>query len=99
MGDSGAWRLRPIECAAEIMFSARRNSGEEEAAQEAIRLLLLADDDGLKAARATAIPGTCMFCEEPIPEPRGKRIICGSHGCRRAYDRAHRRDRLAGGAE
>lgn len=47
--------------------------------------------DGLAAAKAAAIPGCCIFCEEPI-RGRADRVTCGGKDCTRAYFRAWHRD-------
>lgn len=49
------------------------------------------DPDGLIRAVALAKSGTCAFCEEPLSGRRSVR--CASEECRRAYQRAFKRDR------
>lgn len=53
--------------------------------------------DGLLAAMVKAIPGRCIFCEEPLPKrSRGPRVVCGAPECRTAYRAAYGRDRRLG---
>jgi hypothetical protein len=53
--------------------------------------------DGLLAAMVKAIPGCCIFCEEPLPKKRcAPRVVCGSPGCQSAYQCAYGRDRRLG---
>lgn len=61
--------------------------------------------DGLAAAKACAIPGACLFCEEPLPHARWSpkratmvrhaKLICESKECTAAYLRAWHRDARA----
>lgn len=46
--------------------------------------------DGLAAAKAAATRGLCLFCDDPVA--RGKRLLCRSPDCERAYYRAWHRD-------
>lgn len=45
---------------------------------------------GLDAAKASAMPGLCIFCDEPVL--RGRKLLCGSQECSREYLRAWHRD-------
>jgi hypothetical protein len=58
--------------------------------------------DGLAAAKKCAIPGHCLFCEEPLSPPKTKtgrrRLICDGPDCDRSYNAAWKRDRTAGAA-
>lgn len=56
-----------------------------------VELRCVKHPDGIGRAQSLQIPGCCIFCEERLPQ--GRRVICAERECKKAYNRAYKRDR------
>lgn len=82
-----------------LEIAARRLFADDPLAQLEIRELVKYElrqgnhPEGLRAAKAAALKGQCIFCEDAL---RGRhRWVCGEADCSQTYMRAYRRDRRA----